>query len=188
MLARSVVAHRRTSRCPRHSCRASETTAPGGRDGRCVARPRFQAPVDRAPRTRPDGPPSDGTRRGTQDNRSTIPLAVVPTPVSFFRLHKMTCRFGILNGSDRYNNRLRDATGVKREEDSKSMLILLLCHSQISPLCSNAPLSLPWQGALTRYIGDLGKSRQAARLKARDIHGNITRLYRPFLPTFSKSR
>src|SRR5215831_7065818 len=60
----------------------------GGRDGRCVARPRFPAPVDRAPRTRPDGPPSDGTRRGTPDNRSTIPLAVVPTPMSSFRLHK----------------------------------------------------------------------------------------------------
>jgi hypothetical protein len=46
---------------------------------------------------------------------------------------------------------------------------------------------LSWQGALTRYIGDLGKSRQAARLKARDIHGNITRLHRPFLPNISRS-
>src|SRR6267143_5611075 len=113
-LAGPVARHRRTSRCPRHSSRASGTAAPGGTGARCVGRARSPVPVDRAPQTRPDGLPSDGTRRGTQDNRAIIPLAAAPTRCASFRLLTLACRYGILLESDCNNNTLRDATGVKR--------------------------------------------------------------------------
>ena len=54
----------------------------------------------RARRTRPDGPPCDGTRRGTRRSHSTIPFDAVPTPVSSFRLLPRAYRYEMLIGSD----------------------------------------------------------------------------------------
>src|SRR5262249_38838662 len=54
----------------------------------------------RARRNRSVGPPCAGTRLGKRGNHATVPLAVVPTPGSSFRLHKMACRYEMLIGSD----------------------------------------------------------------------------------------
>src|SRR5215510_8674742 len=69
-----------------------------------------------APRTRRVGPTSDRTRRGRRYNRSPSPLAAAPTQCSSFRLHTLVDQYGMLSGSDCKNNRLHEATGVKRRE------------------------------------------------------------------------
>src|SRR5262245_51944361 len=43
----NILRHRRMSRCPRHSSRASGTAVPGGRGIRCVGQPQSQARVGR---------------------------------------------------------------------------------------------------------------------------------------------
>src|SRR6266567_4518197 len=101
-------------RWPRHSCVATGTGALGGRGAWGGGRPRTQAPADRARRTHRDDRASDGKRRGTRDNCSTILLVAVPTQVSSFRLLTLSCRYVMLVGSDGNNNKLRDAIGVKR--------------------------------------------------------------------------
>src|SRR4029450_12055738 len=102
----------------RSGCSASNSGvaggAPGGRGRWGGGRPRTQAPADRARRTHRDDQASDGRRRGTRDNRSTILLVAVPTQVSSFRLLTLSCRYGMLFGSDCNNNTLRDVIGVKR--------------------------------------------------------------------------
>src|SRR4029450_10223751 len=105
-----------TPRCPPHSCVAHGTAAPGGRGAWGAGRLRSPAPVDRDQRTNPAAPPSDGGRRRKRDNRSTFLLAAVPMRVSSFRLLPLPCRYGMLVRSDCSNNKLRDATGVKRGE------------------------------------------------------------------------
>src|SRR6266481_3924660 len=54
--------------------------------------------------------------RGRRDNRSILPLAAVPTRYSSFRLLTLSCRYGMLFGSDCNDKRLRDVTGAKRGE------------------------------------------------------------------------
>src|SRR4029434_1753030 len=100
----------------RHSCVATGTGAPGGRGAWGVGRPRTQAPADRARRTHRDDRASDGRCQGTRDNRSTILLVAVPTQVSSFRLLTLSCRYGMLFGSNGNNNTLRDVIGVKRRD------------------------------------------------------------------------
>src|SRR5215468_7237088 len=101
-------------RWPRHSCVATGTGALGGRAAWGGGRPRTQAPADRARRTHRDDRASDGRCQGTRDNRSTMLLVAVPTQVSSFRLLTLSCRYGMLFGSDCNNNTLRDVIGVKR--------------------------------------------------------------------------
>src|SRR2546426_5381322 len=101
-------------RWPRHSCVATGTGALGGRGVWGGGRPRTQAPADRARRTHQDDRASDGRCQGTRDNRSTMLLVVVPRQVSSFRLLTLSCRYGMLFGSDCNNNTLRDVIGVKR--------------------------------------------------------------------------
>src|SRR5262252_2491760 len=101
-------------RWPRHSCVATGTRAPGGRGAWGGGRPRTQAPADRARRTHRDDRASDGRCQGTRDNRSTMLLVAVPRQVSSFRLLTLSCRYGMLFGSDCNNNTLRDVIGVKR--------------------------------------------------------------------------
>src|ERR1043166_1117537 len=72
--------------------------------------------ADRARQTHRGDRASDGRRRGTRDNRSTILLVAVPTRVSSFRLLTLSCRYVTLVGSDGNNNKLCDAIGVKRGE------------------------------------------------------------------------
>src|SRR5215510_2869334 len=76
--------------------------------------PRTQAPADRARRTHRDDRASDGRCQGTRDNRSTMLLVAVPRQVSSFRLLTLSCRYGMLWGSDCNNSTLRDVIGVKR--------------------------------------------------------------------------
>src|SRR5882762_668067 len=94
-------------RWPRHSCVATGTGALGGRGVWGGGRPRTQAPADRARRTYRDDRASDGRCQGTRDNRSTMLLVAVPTQVSSFRLLTLSCRYGMLFGSDCNNNTLR---------------------------------------------------------------------------------
>src|SRR5437899_11005182 len=101
-------------RWPRHSCVATGTGALGGRGAWGGEQPRTQAPADRARRTHRDDRASDGRRRGTRDNRSTMLLVAVPTQVSSFRLLPLSCGYVMRVGSDRNNNTLCDAIGVKR--------------------------------------------------------------------------
>src|SRR5262247_1426793 len=101
-------------RWPRHSCVATGTGALEGRAAWGGGRPRTQAPADRARRTHRDDRASDGRCQGTRDNRSTILLVAVPRQVSSFRLLTLSCRYGMLFGSDCNNNILRDVIGVKR--------------------------------------------------------------------------
>src|SRR6266436_2653714 len=101
-------------RWPRHSCVATGTGALAGRGVWGGGRPRTQAPADRARRTHQDDRASDGRCQGTRDNRSTMLLVVVPRQVSSFRLLTLSCRYGMLFGSDCNNNTLRDVIGVKR--------------------------------------------------------------------------
>src|SRR4030095_15334165 len=49
-----------------------------------------------------------------QDNRSRLPLAAGPTWDASFRLLTLSCRYGMLFGSDCNDDMLRDVTGVKR--------------------------------------------------------------------------
>src|SRR4029434_9817374 len=49
-----------------------------------------------------------------QYNRSRLPLAAVPTGGASFRLLTLSCRYGMLFGSDCNDDMLRDVTGVKR--------------------------------------------------------------------------
>src|SRR5262249_28064564 len=93
-----------------------DKTVPGGRGAHCVGRPRSPARVDRARRTPPDAPPSDGRRQGRRYNRSRLPLAAVPTRYASFRLLTLACRYGMLFGSDCNNNMLWDVTGGQKEE------------------------------------------------------------------------
>src|SRR5215475_9950393 len=101
-------------RWPRHSCVATGTGALEGRAAWGGGRPRTQAPADRARRTHRDDRASDGRCQGTRDNRSTMLLVAVPRQVSSFRLLTLSCRYGMLCGSDCNNNTLRDVIGVKR--------------------------------------------------------------------------
>src|SRR5690349_18524514 len=101
-------------RWPQHSCVAIGTGALGGRGARGGGQPRTQAPAGRARRTHRDDRASDGRWQGTRDNRLTMPLVAVPTQVSSFRLLTLSCRYGMLCGSDCKNNTLRDVIGVKR--------------------------------------------------------------------------
>src|SRR5262249_38705289 len=79
------------------------------RGARCAGRPRSSERVDRAQRNRRDGPPCDGTRRGKRCSHSVMLLAVVPKPGPSFRLLTLACRYGMLDGGDWYNKRLRGA-------------------------------------------------------------------------------
>src|SRR5262245_27714158 len=101
-------------RWPRHSCVATGTGAPGGRGAWGGGRPRTQAPADRARRTHRDDRASDGRCQGTRDNRSTMLLVAVSRQVSSFRLLTLSCRYGMLFGSDCTSNTLRDVIEVKR--------------------------------------------------------------------------
>src|SRR5262249_24233037 len=84
-----------------------------------VGRPRSQERVDRAGRSRPADPPSDGRRRGRRYNRSILPLAAVPTRCASFRLLTLVCRYGMLFGSDCNNNILWDVTGGQKRRYSR---------------------------------------------------------------------
>src|SRR5262249_28293007 len=101
-------------RWPRHSCVATGTGALGGRGAWGGGQPRTQAPAGRARRTHRDDRASDGRCQGTRDHRSTMLLVAVPTQVSSFRLLPLSCRYGMLFGSDCNNNTLRDVIEVKR--------------------------------------------------------------------------
>src|SRR5215467_3635159 len=109
-------------RWPRHSCVATGTGALEGRAAWGGGRPRTQAPADRARRTHRDDRASDGRCQGTRDNRSPSPLVAVPRQVSSFRLLTLSCRYGMLFGSDCNNNTLRDVIGVKRGDTVGIML------------------------------------------------------------------
>src|SRR5919109_1926310 len=101
-------------RWPQHSCVATGTGALGGRGAGGGGQPRTQAPAGRARRTHRDDRVSDGRCQGTRDNRSTMLLVAVSTQVSSFRLLTLSCRYGMLFGSDCNNNMLRDVIEVKR--------------------------------------------------------------------------
>src|SRR5215467_5486647 len=101
-------------RWPRHSCVATGTGALGGRGAWGGGQPRTPAPAGRARRTHRDDRASGGRCQGTRDNRSTMLLVAVPMQVSSFRLLTLSCRYGMLFGSDCNNNTLRDVIEVKR--------------------------------------------------------------------------
>src|SRR5215467_4082291 len=131
-------------RWPRHSCVATGTGALEGRAAWGGGRPRTQAPADRARRTHRDDRASDGRCQGTRDNRSTMLLVAVPTQVSSFRLLTLSCRYGMLFGSDCNNNTLRDVIGVKRG-DTVGLLqrVRNVCHKPCHNQCASIS-SLGW--------------------------------------------